>query len=172
MPQRPNLGGGKRGLSARPLPRAPARYILVMRRFLIALFFFASPAAAWEFTANPICTLSHATPDAALRVTYDPRGPVYAIALTRSASKWQDSPTFAIRFDGARGLTITTDRHKITDADTTLRVEDSGFSNVLNGLEFNREATALTSRQALAFPLDGIAQPMAAFRACVDGGTV
>lgn len=143
-----------------------------MRTFLTTLFLLASPAAAWKFTANPICTLSHATPDAALRVTYDPRGPVYAIALTRSASTWQDSPTFAIRFDGPRALTITTDRHSLTDADTTLTVEDTGFSNVLNGLEFNATATAMTAGQSLAIPLDGIAQPMAAFRACIDGGTV
>jgi hypothetical protein len=46
-------------------------------------------------------------------------------------------------------------------------VTDTGFDNVLNGLEFNNTATALAGTTAIPFLLDGVAPEMKAFRACV-----
>lgn len=143
-----------------------------MRTLISSLFLLASPAYAWEFTAAPICTLSHATADAEVRVTYDPRVPLYTLALTRRVNAWLSSPWFAIQFDGPRALTISTDRHRLSRENTALTASDSGFSNVLDGLEFNTTATAKTARQTLTISLDGAAAPVAAFRACAMGGTV
>ena len=78
-------------------------------------------------------------------------------------------PIFAIRFDGPRGLTISTDRHVILDDGATLTVTDRGFGNVLNGLEFNDTATALLGDRAVAFALDGAGPAVRAFRACTAG---
>ncbi|MEP2030674.1 MAG: hypothetical protein ABJI96_18420 [Paracoccaceae bacterium] len=142
-------------------------------RFLIsAVIFFTSPAYAWEFTAAPICTLSQIIPEAEVSITYDPRVPIYAITLNRQSTPWLPGPTFSIQFDGPRPLTISTNRHSLSDADTTLTVSDRGFSNVLAGLEHNTTATAKTAGQSLIIPLDDAAGPVTAFRACVEGGTV
>ena len=143
-----------------------------MRILIYALIFLASPASAWEFTASPICTLNHTLPEAEVRVTYDPRVPVYAISLTRQSTPWLPSPAFSIQFDGPRPLIISTDRHRLSDANTTLTVTDSGFGNVLDGIEFNATATARTASQSVIIPLHDADGPVAAFRACVNGGTV
>ncbi|MFY0692502.1 MAG: excinuclease ABC subunit B [Paracoccaceae bacterium] len=126
----------------------------------------AAPAYAWEAIPGPICTLAHDTSDASVRVTYDPRIPEYAISLSRSGTPWPDGPVFAIRFDGPRPLTITTDRHVLSDGQTTLTVTDSGFTNVLNGLQFNTTATALIGETALPLSLEGATPAVEAFRAC------
>lgn len=132
-------------------------------RHVLALVLFASPVQAWEFSPNPVCTLSHETPEVAVKLTYDARVAEYAIALTRS-TPWPDYPIFAMRFDGPRGLTISTSRH-VLDRET-LTVTDSGFGNVLNGLEFNETALAMTGEDAVAIPLAGAAPAVQAFRAC------
>ena len=139
-------------------------YISVMR-ILIALAVLATPATAWEFTASPVCTVTHETPDGDLTLTYDPRQPEpYAIAVT-SAVPWPNAPVFGMRFDGPRALTITTDRQTLDGQ--TLTVRDQGFGNVLNGLEFNETATALLGDTALSFPLDDAAPEIQRFRACL-----
>ena len=143
-----------------------------MRILISALILLTTPAYAWEFTAAPICTLSHTTAEVEVRVTYDPRVPIYAIKLTRRDTAWRPSPTFALQFDGPRALTISTNRHNLSSANTALTASDRGFSNVLDGLEFNTTATAKTASQTLSIPLDGAAAPVAAFRACTKGGTV
>ena len=143
-----------------------------MHILIPALLFFTSPAYEWEFTAVPICTLSHTTAEAEVRVTYDPRMPIYAITLTRQDMPWRPSPTFAIQFDGPRALTISTNSHSLSSANTALTVTNTGFSNVLDGIEFNITATAITADQSLSIPLNGAAAPVAAFRACAKGGTV
>jgi hypothetical protein len=84
---------------------------------------------------------------------------------------WTASPPFALRFDGPRGMTLTTDRHRLSNGGRTLTVTDTGFGNVLDGLEFNRLATALTEGGALALSLDGAAGPVRAFRACAAAPT-
>jgi len=134
-------------------------------RALIALALLATPATAWEFTASPVCTVSHETADGALTLSYDPRLPdPYAIAVTAN-TQWPDAPIFGIRFDGPRALTITTDR-QIVDG-PTVTVRDQGFGNVLNGLELNATATALLGDTAIPFPLNDAAPEIQRFRACI-----
>ncbi|MDJ1015048.1 MAG: excinuclease ABC subunit B [Paracoccaceae bacterium] len=136
-------------------------------RSLIALLAVTAPAAAWEFTPTPVCTLSHSTSAAEVTVTYDPRAAEpYAIALTGAG--WPDAPVFAIRFSGPRGLTITTDRHRLSESGATLTVSDRGFGNVLNGLEFNETATALIGDRTVTLQLEGASEPVRAFRACAE----
>ena len=129
-------------------------------RPLVCLLFLAHPSFAWEFTPTPICTLRDVGA-VATEVTFD--GALYAIHLTRSEG-WPDAPVFAIHFDGAAPLTISTSRHVI-DGDT-LTVTDRGFGNVLNGLQFNQTATALIGDLAVRIDLSDAAMPVTAFRAC------
>ena len=141
-----------------------------MRKMLPILACLASPVAAWEFSPQPICTLRHDTPDVAVRVTYDARVPVYEITLTLAQGTWPDSASFAIAFTGGRALTIGTDRHKVSADRRTLSVKDSGFGNVLNGIEFNSQAQARAGDAAVTIPLAGAAAPMQQFRACPAPG--
>ena len=137
-----------------------------MRLALVFLLALTAPAAAWTFTPQPVCTLSDRTTSASVVVTYDPRQPEpYAIAVT-GAAPWPGAPVFSMRFDGPRGMTISTDRQKLSDGGRTLTVTDRGFGNVLNGLEFNTTATALAGDTAIPFPLDGAAPEVQKFRAC------
>ncbi|MBO6718757.1 MAG: hypothetical protein JJ913_12435 [Rhizobiaceae bacterium] len=123
-------------------------------------------AVGWEFTPRPVCTLSHGTESADLVVTFDPRlAEPYAIAVT-APEPWPDAPIFSMRFDGPRGQTIVTNRQTLSNSGRTLTVTDTGFGNVLNGLEFNGTATALAGDAAVPFPLDGAAPEVQAFRAC------
>lgn len=131
-------------------------------RILIALL-LATPAHAWEFTPSPICTLSHTEAGADVQVTYDHSTGLYAIAVT-SPDGWPGAPAFSIRFDGARPNTISTRNHQAIDQ--TLTVTDSGFGNVLDGLEFNETATAFTQTAAVTVSLAGAAEPVQRFRAC------
>jgi hypothetical protein len=136
-----------------------------MRLLLLALL-AASPATAWEFTPVPVCTLRHATEEASVTVTFDLRQPEpYAIRLDRTAP-WPEAPSFAIDYAGARPLTITTSRHRLSDGGTAVTVTDEGFGNVLDGLEFNATATAILGDVRAPFPLDGAAGPVRDFRAC------
>ena len=132
-------------------------------RFLFTLLITALPASAWEFSPLPICTLDHVEDDLAVRVTYDPATELYAITLTRPQG-WPADPTFSIRFDGGRPLTISTTRHDIDPA--TISVTDTGFGNVLNGLQFNTSATAFTATGSATFSLEGAANPVLKFREC------
>ena len=134
-------------------------------RILIALALLTSPAAAWEAVPGPICLLTHEEPGAAVRVSYDPTGPIYAITVT-GAEPWADSTLFGIRFTGPAGLTITTNRHQIDGA--SLTVSDSGFGNVLNGLQYNATATAMLGGQSVTVSLDGAAPEVKKFRACTQ----
>lgn len=137
-------------------------------RFALILALSASPAFAWEFTPNPVCTLSHETPEASVEVTFDPRLPEpYAIALALPVG-WSESGVFSIDFQGARGLAISTDRQRLSDDNRTLTVSDRGFGNVLNGLEFNTTAFARFGDTAVAIPLSDAAPKVQAFRACTD----
>ncbi|MEM1316322.1 MAG: excinuclease ABC subunit B [Pseudomonadota bacterium] len=142
-----------------------------MRRLIACLCLAAAPASAWEFTPTPVCTLSHAADGSSLRVTYDPRGPEYAITLRRP-KPWPAAPVFAIRFAGPRELTISTTRHRLSEGGTALTVTDRGFGNVLDGLQFNDAAIARTGAAALSVPLDGAAPAVEAFRACTSAPSV
>lgn len=137
----------------------------MIRLSLALVSALAAPVHAWTFTPVPICTLSHDGAEAAVRVTHDPGlDEPYAIAVTRKAGAWPADPGFAIRFEGPRGLTIGTMRHRV--AGDTLTVTDRGFGNVLDGLEFNDRAVALSGDAAVAVDLAGAAGPVQAFRAC------
>lgn len=140
-------------------------------RLFLTLLFLASPATAWEFSPSPVCTLAHDGPAGTVTVTYDPgAAEPYAIAIARAGAAWPDAPVFGIRFDGPRGLTITTDRHRLSDEQSKLTVSDRGFGNVLNGLEFNSTATARAGEAEVTFSLEGAAPEVQAFRACTKGG--
>jgi hypothetical protein len=148
--------------------------IFTAMRIIIAflsLCVLASPAWAWEFTPDPICTLSREAEGASVVVTYDPRVPEYAITLRRTVP-WPLAPNFAIRFDGPRGFTISTSRHRLSDGGTALTVTDSGFGNVLDGLRYNDTAIAVTGSATLPVPLSGAAPAVEAFRACAQAPSV
>ena len=134
-------------------------------RILIALTFLGTPAFAWEFSATPVCTLSHTEASASVAVTFDHATSLYAIAITRPGG-WPDAPAFSMRFDGDRPNTISTQNHR-TDGQT-LSVTDSGFGNVLDGLEFNTSATAFTQTADATVTLNGAAEPVQQFRACAE----
>lgn len=137
-----------------------------MRTALTLCLILATPAAAWDFTPVPVCTLTHDSGGAALRITHDPsQADPYAITLTRPGG-WPAGPVFALRYDGGRALTIQTTRHVLSDGGLRLTVTDRGFGNVLDGLEFNATATALIGDIAEPFALEGAAEPVRAFRAC------
>lgn len=135
-------------------------------RALIALFLLGSPASAWEFTAIPVCTIKHDTPDLSLRVTFDPaQAEPYAIALTRP-TPWPETGNFGLRFDGPAAMTIGTGRHQLSADGKTLTVTDTGFGNVLDGLAYNATATALAATTEVPFDLTGARPVVEAFRAC------
>src|SRR6056297_536273 len=137
-----------------------------MRMLTLALACMAAPATAWEFTPVPICTLFHQGADMAVMVTYDPGIGEYAIQLSREGG-WPEGDVFSMRFEGPRGLTISTDRHRIEAEDTrTLTVRDRGFGNVLNGLHFNSRAFAVLGDLEVPLSLEGAAPAVAAFRNC------
>lgn len=139
-----------------------------MRTVAIVLFALLPPlpAVAWEFTPVPICTLFHQDADVAIMVTYNPDGGEYAIHLSREGG-WPEASVFSMRFEGPRGLTISTTRHEIEAEDTrTLTVRDRGFGNVLNGLNYNLRAVAVLGDLEVPVSLADAAPAVEEFRAC------
>lgn len=136
-----------------------------MRALLLCLI-LASQARAWEVTVGRICTLHHDTGAAEILLTYDPAQPLYTIAITRRTGPWDASPWFAMRFDGPVPIEIGTSRHSLSADATALSVTDTGFGNVLDGLEFNDSALAFTEARTVPIPLDGAAPKVRRFRAC------
>lgn len=136
-------------------------------RLTLAFLLLASPACAWDFVPRPVCTVlnDHAASAIDVTMTFDPSGPEYSIALTRD-SAWPLGPVFSLQFDGPRSLTISTHRHRLSNDGRTLTVTDRGFGNVLDGLQFNDQATALIGGIGLPFALDGAAPAVEAFRNC------
>jgi hypothetical protein len=138
-----------------------------MRYALVFLLLATAPAAAWEFTPRPVCTLSDDSKGSRVVVTHDPRlREPYEITVT-GTTPWPAAPVFSMRFEGPRGLVISTERHRLSDSGHTLSVTDTGFGNVLNGLEFNDMATALAGDLAVSFPLAGAGPEVRALRACI-----
>lgn len=150
-------------------PRPGTHYFRRMRRVLVplCLALSAAPAAAWEAgRSGSICTLTHSDPEAGeIRLTHDPAGPLYTITVTRT-EPWPDAPVFGIAFGGGAELTITTDRHILSDEGRALTVTDRGFGNVLAGLARNETATIFAGPAALTVSLEGAAPEVAAFAAC------
>jgi hypothetical protein len=151
------------------LPLSPTHHrtrSLAMRSLPLLFLLLASPAAAWEFRDVPICTLSHTDAEAEVVVTFDPSLPEYAIAVTLNEGTWPLGPVFAITFDGPMPLTIRTGRHIVSDDGRTMTVRDTGFGNVLDGLELNAIAVAFLGTTAAHVSLEGAAPAVRAFRAC------
>lgn len=130
------------------------------------LCLLATPVSAWEFSATPICTLTHTASAGDVTVTYDPITEDYAIALRLRSSTWPDSPTFGMTFLGSDPRQIGTSRHELSEDRTVLTVRDRGFGNVLDGLEFNSVAVAQAGDLGFEFQLLGAADPVAQFREC------
>ncbi|WP_371226583.1 hypothetical protein [Roseovarius sp. 2305UL8-3] len=134
-------------------------------RLTLPLILFASAAQAWEFTPGLPCLLSHETSQARIELTYDPTQPLYSLTISR-AQPWAETPSFGMRFDGPHARAIGTGRHVLNADRSALTVTDRGFGNVLDGLQYNHTATAIAGDVEIAFPLEGAAGPVAAFRAC------
>ncbi|MCC5975472.1 MAG: excinuclease ABC subunit B [Rubellimicrobium sp.] len=139
-----------------------------MRRIVAAILVVlsAGPALAWEFVEDRLCRMTGGTDEVLVEVTFDPVGGDYAISLTLTGATWPAADVFGIAFDGGWPLLIQTDRHALTGDGRTLTVTDTGFGNVLAGMEFNRTASAIADDRQVAIPLDGAAEAVAAFRAC------
>lgn len=134
-------------------------------RCAVATVCFATSAQAWEFTPGLPCILTHDTDDAEIELTYDPTKPLYSVTI-RQANPWPASDIFALQFDGPSGMTISTDRHALNRDGRAVTVFDTGFGNVLNGLQFNTTVTAYLGDTTVSFPLAGAAGPVADFRLC------
>ena len=134
-------------------------------RFTLLFLLLPLQAQAWTFTPGLICRLSHETPDARIELTFDPSAPLYSVTISRDAALPRVEP-FVMRFIGSAGRVISTNRHSFTADATAVTAQDSGFGNVLDGLQFNDTAEAILGTTTLHFSLDGAAEPTAAFRAC------
>ncbi|WP_411890121.1 excinuclease ABC subunit B [Yoonia sp. SDW83-1] len=145
---------------------SPQTSYLPTMRLALALTLLASPAAAWEFSPAPICTLTNTSDAGEITVTYDASLPEYTITLTLADGQWSDAPAFGMAFDGGRSVAIQTDRHTLSPDGRSLTVKDRGFGNVLNGLEFNTMAMGASGDTFLAMPLAGIGPAIQAFRDC------
>lgn len=132
---------------------------------ILALLLVASPATAWEFIPGLPCLLTHENNTAQIELTYDPTAPLYSVTI-RQQAPWPGAPVFAMRFDGPASLAISTDRHALSRDGRAVTVTDSGFGNVLNGLQFNDTVTATLGNTTTVFSLDGASEPVARFREC------
>ncbi|EBA13152.1 hypothetical protein [Roseobacter sp. CCS2] len=135
-------------------------------RIAIAFLLLASPAAAWEFSASPICTLTDTSAAGDITVTYDPAMTEYAVTVTLPEGQWPSDLTFGMAFANDRPLSIQTDRHVISPDGRSITVKDRGFGNVLNGLEFNTRAYAMLGDTTVGFDLTDIGPAITAFRNC------
>ncbi len=135
-------------------------------RTVFAFLLLASPAAAWEFSASPICTLTDTQAAGEITVTYDPAITEYAVTVTLPQGRWSGDPVFGMAFAGERPISIQTDRHIISRDGRSLTVKDRGFGNVLNGLEFNSRAYAVLGETTIGIDLTGIGPAISAFRDC------
>ncbi|MBW4707107.1 hypothetical protein KX928_04835 [Roseobacter sp. YSTF-M11] len=134
-------------------------------RMILAFLCGATPSQAWEFTPGFPCRLTHAEASVEVVLTFDPTRPLYSITLTLP-TRWPEADVFGLRFTGPAGRTLSTDRHRLSDDDRAVTVTDTGFGNVLDGLQFNGTATALLGDRAVSVSLKGAAEPVAAFRRC------
>ena len=135
-------------------------------RILFAFILLASPAAAWELSPAPICTLTDTGDAGTLTVTYDASVPEYTITITLPDGQWSEAAGFAMAFAGNRPIGIQTDRHTRSADGRSLTVTDSGFGNVLDGLEFNTRAYATSGDTTVGFTLSGIGPAITDFRNC------
>jgi hypothetical protein len=138
-------------------------------RLILVLLTLPLPAAAWEFSPDPICTLTHLTDEAEIAITYDASIPEYALLIALRTGEWPDADAFQMIFEGAQDLAIGTSEHTLSLDGATLTVRDSGFGNVLDGLEFNALMWATAGEVFVTAPLTDAAPAVQAFRACPSG---
>lgn len=123
-------------------------------------------AAAWEFSPDPLCTLTHQAETAEIVITKDVTVPEYTLTVMLRSGAWPDAPVFFMDYPNGVGPDISTNRHTLSADRATLIVRDRGFENVLIGLEENGILYAssgglrVTADVAMAF---GAVQE---FRAC------
>ena len=155
-----------RQLCPRRWTEAKLRYLPSMRCFALFLgLCFAAPATAWEFTPGVPCILSDIQGDTRIELTHDPRAPLYSLSITR-AQPWDEGQIFSMTYLGPRGFQIATSRQTFQDDGRTLRVEDRGFGNVLDGMEYNGTALANLGDTDVRIDLEGAAEPVREFRRC------
>jgi hypothetical protein len=135
-------------------------------RLILALALLPLPAAAWEFSPDPMCTLTHQAEDAEIAITYDSAVPQYTLFITLRSGEWPDAAGFQMIFGGGRDVTIGTTLHSLSADSATLTVRDSGFGNVLDGLEFNDTVVSTSGATTVIADLSDAAPAVQAFRAC------
>lgn len=137
-----------------------------------ALLFLLVPtqATAWEFEETTICRLTHTEQAASVDLTFDPAASRYSITLTRPVP-WPNAPIFQLRFDGPRPFAISTDRHTLSENGTRLTVTDTGFGNVLDGIQYNAQMTAIVGDETTSVSTMTAPEPMQAFRECPSAPT-
>jgi len=135
-------------------------------RTALAFSLLISPAAAWEFSASPICTLSDSSAAGEIIVTYDPAITEYTITIALPDGIWPDGRIFRMAFVNDRPINIQTDRFTLSPDRRSLSVTDRGFGNVLDGLEFNTRAYANLDDTTVGINLTGIGSAITAFRDC------
>lgn len=143
-------------------------YNSLMKPITVALLIglFATPASAWQAgIRGPLCTLTHTEGDVSVLLTFDPTVPLYTIAIS-GPDPWPFSAQFSMNFEGPQPNMIRTDRHVLSSDLGTLSVSDRGFGNVLDGLQFNTTASAISGDTTIRMSLDGAAPEVEAFRAC------
>lgn len=92
--------------------------------------------------------------------------PLYTLTVTLRSSTWSPSPWFTMRFEGSTPIGIVTARHALSQNQFDLTASDTGFGNVLDGLEYNDTTLVHTQNQVVQFPLDGAAPEVRKFRNC------
>ena len=135
-------------------------------RLILALALLPFPALAWEFSPDPMCTLIHQAEDAEIAITYDSALPQYTLFITLRSGEWPNAAGFQMFFGGRRDVTIGTTRHSLSTASATLTVLDSGFGNVLDGLEFNDTVVSTSGATTVIADLSNAAPAVQAFRDC------
>ena len=138
-----------------------------MRTTLAIALLAAAPASAWEFNSAPVCMIWHQTETSKIMVSYDVSAPKpYALDVVLKSGRWPDTSPFSVTFEGANSFTISTDRHLVSEDAKTVTASDTGFGNVLKGLENNATASPKLGTQGVTFPLEGAAEVVQKFRDC------
>lgn len=135
-------------------------------RFALILTVLPLPAFAWDFSPDPVCTLTHQTDTAEIAITYDVSLPEYALFITLREGEWDNAPSFQMTFQGGVPVTIGTTRHMLSGDSATLSVRDRGFGNVLDGIELNTSLAAGTGARFVTADTSDAAAAVQAFRNC------
>ena len=134
---------------------------------LFALGLAPLPVIAWDFTSNPICSVTHQDETIRVDLTYNHATEIYAISLTKPDAPWAKSDEFSMRFEGHRPKFISTNRHEFSADGRTITAADTGFGNVLDGLQYNTLAAAIAENERIFVSLIGAYPHVEAFRKCV-----